>query len=856
MLKIKLKKIINVVFIVFMLNILNCSKSYCMEKDTKNNENDIKKYQESLGEGCLLDGYSFEDSNSSNFSGCDKKIIVGESGNYRLELDCQEPIRVKECKKDVKKNNKEGGNRLELDRKEPIVVKKYKEDIEKNSNKKGNATARYGSNFNEDVISTYAKNKEAGKTVKDESGFSNLNINEERKKLSRVDNKKSNKLYTVDGVELTKEELEYNMSFFDKNKEKEKEQKKEKVSRRLRLFDDFDEEYKPKYIVKDDYSVEYYKEAMHKLKCLIKYFKKGYLRALMLYFKLIKGKSVLGMSLKDGDILYPTKEIVENDYKFVLLKTFSKFGRKNILDICTKKNMTVSDYFFNLSKKLYSKYKDRIYNNAENLGFDIGEVVDNFLLENQYKIYCDMLYDKDLFYYKNYSDNQKVQGYEISNLINKTGNIYTIYEDERTKINLVLIKDSQDCNLIVFIREPNNYVLKLAKDLAKDFSDVDVKKSDLGLQITLKNIDNTGIGEKEFDYDVFNRLLPILNNIYCKSKGKDILFILEDAYPFEGFLNDFMKDKNSFEGGDRVFFKRVLNALKTNLLDKLNEDLSVYESEQAQQFETEGYFKEQKKEPKLGKEFFTYDNVTAKYVADVKCAIPKSYLAKDREIFNFCDELFRIFYPRILDIRDLDFRKIKAIKLVSENKEDCFHFKIYTDSEYVVKNIKSYCLALLKEIAYTLEWILRSKPKILYRLNKTLGRYYGYLEDEKRLDEYFKKNYHENLIKKDLFQEYKEVYDSVDGKRYFKKASAVACVDWSKLYRGSIPIIELILKSFAKESYPFSDYYFDIVDGNCIEDYILRICENVKNGVVKFRNFVNFCSNDGSLLDIKIYKKP
>ncbi len=132
----------------------------------------------------------------------------------------------------------------------------------------------------------------------------------------------------------------------------------------------------------------------------------------------------------------------------------------------------------------------------------------------------------------------------------------------------------------------------------------------------------------------------------------------------------------------------------------------------------------------------------------------------------------------------------------------------------------------------------------LYGSNNTIRLFRSYLNDEEKLEKYFKERDNGRKLKDNELAAVKDMITGFvkenNGHNYENTiiAASTVPIDWSEKYRGEIPFIDLITKSFSKYKEPFSNKVMD-VDSPFINDYVLRVYENLVDGINVLKETIN-----------------
>ncbi len=824
MCKIKMKKIISIMFSILFFGSfsVNQHKFFAMDDEQAKKQQFTPDYDKYFGEKGFMDGYDLNDSySSSGFSNSSKKIIRGTSGKYTIEIDKkknstnifrnEENFEKKKNVQDVKNKNTNS----------KIVAKNINKSLNNsstnfltttNKDNKNTASKPILSNLNKknrvsnnevvyEEIST-SRVKDDAKTVRDNR------VAEQRAKTNG-----NNFDFNVEGIPLTKEELEYNMKFFNVKNVPDT----VNVSKRKHFNHD------RSYYEKD---MSEFKENMFEQ--ILKH--RDY------YHHMFKKYLEVFLNDKDSEVkmqsLFSMEDFLPHEYGILIMKILRLFKVREILEFCSDKNIKISEYCSKNFTRLYSKYKKKIYNKPEILGFSIDEIFKNLILEISGMIYHDMLFDDGLFYYKRLKRTGAVEGYDLISIVNKFNNKYLNYKEKVTGIRFIVMPESDEYKNIIFIKNPSRYILNLAQRL----SGVDVKITKGGLQITAKEITKK----------LLDDLLPIVVSKYCNN-SKDILFIIKDCYANEKLFEDSIDVKPEVAENDRdypYFYKRVLNLIRDYMFKNVNDDRAFTEYEKEKKFENLN--KEQEKyDEKCEEEFFNYGEGKSRYV--ITLTFPLQCLAKEKDIFNIDENKMRLMFnsnPGFLNTF-----KIKEVDVVPQNMDDCFTLKFYIDKydDETVTHVRNYSLFVLNKMSNAMvEQKKVNNINGLCAYNKIICEYLKYLNSKEKRLKFLKEHPYENSVKNKF---------ATSNRTYCDDSLAVGFLDWSRKYRGTIPVENLIVKSFYKENDPFSEFYFDIADGH-IQDYVLRVYENILNSVEIFSNVISSAYNDDEKTVVKVYKNP
>ena len=498
--------------------------------------------------------------------------------------------------------------------------------------------------------------------------------------------------------------------------------------------------------------------------------------------------------------------------------------------------------FYGNMEYFIKKYYNKIYNQPQRLGLCEERII--ALLQEIYdKIFYDIFKDSDFYYYKQkYLRDFEIDGYYIDYAYCKMEQDYIIFKENLTGIRLIYFRTGKKLKDIIFIASPSDTTLKVLKNKKiKSNENYDVIHDEDGIKFVLKKGYTLEIIEELYDVlkeqflcdeskiTFLIRNNSLINRYYLKSiEGRDdcedIKFYSLLLYLKEVFFNRLkQEEKTDYSEDSFVIFSKE-NEIKNDQTEDKNK--SLYNC-----LEYEGEDKEK---------FFTNNGKEHEYVAEIiyNLNLPK---ARFKDAFNFDSGYFNDAFKNL----DENYG-FTGVSVVPQNQDDKFIVKFYGNDEksFYKNNISKTAPEIIKKIIFD---ILDQSPKnsneIFFKKesfdsNLILKRYEYYMKFKNKFLEYLKKQPDKN-----------EFYHSL--KKYtptLRRSFSPIFVDWDENYRGYVPMQDLVMRSLAKYDIPFSEKVID-VEENKIEDYILRVYENVADG----EEYVKKVLEKG-FDEIKVYK--
>ena len=537
---------------------------------------------------------------------------------------------------------------------------------------------------------------------------------------------------------------------------------------------------------------------------------------------------------------YFSKKKMEDVFKS-LVKTIVK--NANILNIYETINqeekMEIPKYIELKQKSMLEKYKDNIFFNIEKLHLPIEEQL-NFLFEADDIFNLLIQYYKDFFHYKRTLKSYEEEGYKIKDIVKKIRNDFVIYEDEETKINVIYAKKGKKLKHFIYFKNPTESVIKEVEKVKGNINNNSV-------EIYMDKYGGIRIVYDDLNEDFLRKIYPCVRQQYDEN-SKNILFFIKDV------------TINSIPKPDDIFFEdlkrySMLKILKENMFNKLYND--VYELRFAEDEEKKNLeLKETKKEVSFNlkeikdKNLFYNKEENFKYVAKVKYYL--DCLARFRDIFNMSGDFVKEKFKDLL--RSYGFYDF-SIK--PQNEEDYFEIKIcgyesfFENKQDFINKVNKFMDDFSKKLMEeTDDSYCYNK---LYDSNNTIRLYKSYLNDEEKLEKYLRERDNRGKFIDNEFDAVKnnvrrfaKINNGINGEKTIISA-AVVPIDWSEKYRGDISFTDLIIKSFSKYGEPFSNKVID-VDSPFIKDYLLRVFENLVDGVDVFKKTIKENMEDVEVL--------
>ncbi len=698
----------------------------------------------------------------------------------------------------VKNTNVKSNNKIETSHK-----KKEKNDVNKSqlindSKKEDDKTEKNVSN--KIVKSSKDKNIED----KNKDYKKHKTVKKELKKDEEID---------LNNLGLSKEEKEYNLEYFD-NKQTNKKEENKQTNKKEENKQNGNKEDK----AKDDECEDVMNNgsvAGAGLGFVISRFSKKEFKDLIerteKYLEALKTEYSYLYEGTDKTGLFSYEDNKRIEHKNMMKDLFNRYlQRFNLKKILFESDMDLDVYFYYITDLMYNKYKNKIYYHTDKLGLSLKDMM-CFTLEFREKMKYDTLFDKEFFFRENYFISRKLKGYKLLDFFVKTRREYFWFLDKETKINVLVILFGENLKHVIFLRNPNEIVLKEAEKVTK----------------IEKHIDKYGIRFISDDINEWHikQLYPCLKEQYFYD-SKNILFIVRDSY--EKFTEEELDIRLEFE---HFKYRYILNLLRNKLFHSLYDDdypiLEVTDDKKddnKNQNDTKIY-----KVLELDNEdFFKNEDKKHKYVAQLTYNLDCD--ARFKDIFNLDSEYLNKNFKDL--INEFGYKKIEV---KPQDLEDVFTVKFYGDDEKFTteENLKKLMDEIMKNI------IKKQYDEDFFDSNIVIKRFKHYLNDSEELDSYYKDRPDENRLRRILLKK---------NKTYLLRSAAVGVVDWSEKYRGYLPMIDLIIKSFGKFKLPFSNKVIDIEE-NYIEDYVLRVYENMRCGVETFEKTIKKGPNE-----VKVFK--
>lgn len=496
----------------------------------------------------------------------------------------------------------------------------------------------------------------------------------------------------------------------------------------------------------------------------------------------------------------------------------------NFADLKTTvdKGKDLKNEIFKKLKVLYDKNKDKIFFNPSNVGFSVTDLIRNFNLEFKNILHNSVRFDKDFLLRDNFVCAFKVPGYKTKKMVTKFTNRYYVYEEEESKARVVLAVPGWDFKHIIILKNPNEKTLKKAEELKN--VEKYIEKDEI-------RIVNDSINE-----DFIKKIYPCVKNQYYDDRD-NLLVLIKDAT--KGYF------KNRLNGNDELQFENekyttILKILKEHLFSRIYNDYDFdlkyvdekkeeQENEQKKVLNSFEYFKEE------NKDFFEKDEEVYKYCSEVEFKLPKHFKAKSKDILDFDRDGLKNFLKDELENCgyfnfDVNFDILKdSLKLKFFGNDD----KSFKQEEFS-ENLDKIKTKLISEFCYDFD---KNEPLTGFllkcnSLNRPLKMYENIRTNEKKFERFFYDNRSLDRLRIDFINEFPRSFN--EG---FEKNFATAVIDWSKEYRAKTPMWDLIIKSFKdnEKGELFSDEVFDI-ENDTINDYVLRIYENLKNASFDLAN--------------------
>ena len=518
-----------------------------------------------------------------------------------------------------------------------------------------------------------------------------------------------------------------------------------------------------------------------------------------------------------------------------LIRREMKFSNLKLL---VDENKDLVDEIFKKLAVLYNKNKDKVFLDPSKLGFYLDELVENFNLELKNILHNSVRFDKDFILRDSYLHNVVVPDYKVKKMVTKFMNRYYVYEEEETKMNVVLAIPGWDYKHVIFLKNPNKKTLKIAEELRN------VKK--------IVEKDGIKFINDDINEDFIAKIYPCLKEQYYDEKD-NILILIKDV------LNSFCRKELDFDSQNENYkYTTILKLLKDNLFTKLyNDNYNDYptkyndekKEENEKNEENSNNFEYLKEE---NKDFFKKDQEIYKYCAEVEYKLPKNFEAKGKDILDFDRDGLKNLLKNELEKHgyfnfDVDFDILKdslKMKFFGNDEQD---FK----KEKFLNNLGEINEKLISEWDYDFNNSKNLTGFLLKcnSLNRPLKMYENIRTDKKKFEKFFRDNWELNRLRFYFTTNYEKSFH--EG---FDKNFAVASIDWVNEYRAKTPIWDLILKSFKERGELFSEKVFDIED-DVINDYVLRIYENLKNASVDLVNLFFYGKQNVTIRENLNYKE-
>ena len=544
--------------------------------------------------------------------------------------------------------------------------------------------------------------------------------------------------------------------------------------------------------------------------------------------------------LKDKDFNYFEKSKMQGIFK-KLVKTIVK--NANALNIYQSLNQNnkigIDDYIKLQQSGMIEKYKDNIIFNIDRLKLSIEEQL-NFILEIQY--ICNILvkYYKDFFYYKEQIRSYEEEGYLFKYFVRKLKNGFIVYEDEETKINVIYAPKGKRLKHFIYFRNPAESVLNVVEKVKKNMNNNSV-------EIYVDNNGGLRIVYDDLNEDFLRKIYPCVKQQYYEN-SKDIIFFIKDVT----LDSDAVPEEFSHYDSKRF---RMFKILKDNMFLKLyNDEYEIKYIENEEKTDLNSKKRSNKVLYNLkeirDKKIFHDDEEDFKYVAKVKYFL--NCLARFKDIFNMNSAFLKEKFKKLLSSYEFYDFVIKP-----QNEEDCFEIKFcgydkfFENKEKLISKINGFMNKFVEILTKQNGFNCYND---LYDSNNTICLYKSYLNNADKITNYFTERdyrgkYKDNELQvlKNVISKFTKVNKASDDENSIIMAATLP-VDWSEKYRGSIPFMDLITKSFSKYGEPFSDKVIDRKD-HFIEDYVLRVYENLVDGINVLEETVN-----NNMVSIEVFK--
>lgn len=756
-----------------------------------------------------------------------KKFYILLFASFSLNIFCFNTANCMQ-KNNYKEDNIEKKEDGKIELKEKAENKKSKlktSTIVKKRNKKNSGELK-----KEDV--KVSAKESINVNSEEQNGKEKKDQKKQNEKVIKKENKKEKKEITEQNNKKVIEEKK--QSVVDQNSKKE-EKKKNEFENLLEIFKDLkslvglnnDEENK------EDINLKGYLSPLNVPGCERM---NEALRNKALLCSNVPFKDSLGLNI-DNDAKYEWSKIFRYIfYNDCTLEDFKKFGN---LKTIKERDEFLQERFI----KIMDKYMDKVYDSKKFKILRLDEIY-QFMDEITEKRYCDVLNDEDMFCLQRFLNDHMVKGFKLVDWISKLRHSYFIFEDEETKIKIVVILYGKGLDNVIFLRKPT-------EDALEEYNKI--KDRDIEREITE---DGIIINVDVFSKDLIKSIYPLIKQQYYDDP-KNILIIVRDASSYVRGRSKSLLDWVDF---DHNKYDKIMEGLKENLFNKLYEDnygdfklkraLEEQEIKNVKEKEVLRYDIKENDNKKL----FTINGTESKFLAEVTYHLRGD--ARYKDIFNFDSEAVNQKIEE--DRRCVNLKKymidrgINYIEFVPQNEKEILKVKFYGDDEKffskdkieVISNtiiafiVKKFFLPDVKNNVTFYEGVKN--------LNRVLKTYNEYCKDHEKLGKYIDEKERQNCFYcHGAIENIPKIFE-------MKEMLVTIPVDCSPNYRGYIPIIPLIIESFGKYNVPFSNKIFDM-DNRYIEDYILRVIENLYDASLNGEKIAKDVIHKGPY-DIKVLK--
>lgn len=491
----------------------------------------------------------------------------------------------------------------------------------------------------------------------------------------------------------------------------------------------------------------------------------------------------------------------------------------------------LSEYIKTKQKKMLEKYKDNIYFNIEKLWLSVNEQLD-FLFEIEEMFNFLIQYYKDFFFYKEKIKSYEEEGYKIKDLVKKIRNDFVIYEDEETKINVIYATKGKKLKHFIYFRNPSEKVKNMIETAKQNIRNNSV-------EIYVDENGGIRVVYDDLNEDFLRKIYPFIKQQYYENSNNMLFFIKDVTINFFPTSDEFV-DEN---------LKRytMLKILKDHLFTKLyNDEYEINFDYNKQDEEEKDLNTNLKKDVSFNLKVIKDEGIfydvkeNFKYIAKVKYFL--DCLARFKDIFNMNSEFINKRFEKLLRSNGFYNFLIKP-----QNEKDLFEVNFY-GYEVFFENKENFLNKVNKFMNKFVEDLTKQIPpknyEDLYSSNNTIRLFRSYLNDEEKLEKYFKERDNGRKLKDNELAAVKDMITGFvkenNGHNYENTiiAASTVPIDWSEKYRGEIPFIDLITKSFSKYKEPFSNKVMD-VDSPFINDYVLRVYENLVDGINVLKETIN-----------------